>query len=141
MYQDGDGHQLPAGEASGSPRPLPEHRKPQRNRGVATFCLRPPPEHRQHLHETIACIRQAPVTTERAPSIATASRRRPSRTTRPSKVPLSGTGANSPRQRWTLGPRHRHGGEWDWERGRGGGESWAPKSHWKSQEALPGAGT
>jgi hypothetical protein len=127
------------------PPVLPVHfrngEKPPRNRGVATFRLRPPPEHRQHLHETIACIRQAPVTTERAASVATASGRRPSRTTRPRKVPLSGTGANSPRQRWTLEPRCRHGGDWDWERGQGGGERWAPISHSKPEEALPGAGT
>jgi hypothetical protein len=96
---------------------------PRTKMATAATSLRekpPPPEHRQHLHETIACIRQAPVTTERAPSVATASERRPSRTTRPRKVPLSGTGANSPRQCWTLGPRRRHGRDWDWERGRGG---------------------
>jgi hypothetical protein len=107
------------------------HRETGASPPSASDRLRPPPEHRQHLHETIAYIRQAPVTTEQAPSVATASGRRPSRTTRPRKVPLLGTGANSPRQRWTLGPRRRHGGEWDWERerGRGGGERWAPKSH------------
>jgi hypothetical protein len=57
-------------------------------------------------------------------------------------------GANSPRQRWTLEPRRRHGGDWDWERGRGGVEKGGHRYHTRNprkhcqvpgREAVTGA--